>query len=159
MANLLKLYYVEGISRTDTPLFDNIENQRQYYSDRLVVTIPDSFYPPHYRNEISLVLGDYFTPSSASQMNYLSLEYLGRVYYYFIDSIEYKNEDIATLNVTMDVIQTYMFDINYHNARVKRETIKRWNGDYINRNYINEYIVHRTQCSLSFTIHLYPIAI
>ena len=138
MANLLKLYYVEGISRTDTPLFDNIENQRQYYEDRRVVTIPDSFYPPHYRNEISLVLGDYYIPTESSQINYLSLEYLGRVYYYFIDSIQYKNEEIATLNVTMDVIQTYMFDINYHNARVTRETIKRWNGDYINRNYIRE---------------------
>ena len=138
MANLLKLYYVEGISRTDTPLFDNIENQRQYYEDRRVVTIPDSFYPPHYRNEISLVLGDYYIPTESSQINYLSLEYLGRVYYYFIDSIDYKNEEIATLNVTMDVIQTYMFDINYHNARVTRETIKRWNGDYINRNYIRE---------------------
>lgn len=138
MANLLKLYYVEGISRTDTPLFDNIENQRQYYEYRRVVTIPDSFYPPHYRNEISLVLGDYYIPSESSQINYLSLEYLGRVYYYFIDSIDYKNEEIATLNVTMDVIQTYMFDINYHNARVTRETIKRWNGDYINRNYIRE---------------------
>lgn len=138
MGHLIKLYYVRGINRTDTPYFTTKIQQDNFFEDKRCNTIPDSFYPPHYRNTIDLAIGDIFISAESSQINYLSLEYLDSTYYYFIDKFTYINEDIVRLDITMDVIQTYMFDIRFHNARVSRETIKRWNGNLINREYIRE---------------------
>lgn len=34
----------------------------------------------------------------------------GRIYYYFINNIQYKNENTVTLDIELDVMQTYMFN-------------------------------------------------
>ena len=51
---MLKLMYVEGINFVDTPNFNSIEQQRQYFQDKVVIELTDDdyFYPPYYDNEI-----------------------------------------------------------------------------------------------------------
>lgn len=142
---MLKLYYVRGISRTDTPYFEDKVLQDLYFSKHEVKVFSEDsfFYPPHYRNTIDLDCDD-ITFNSA--VNYLSINYVHQVggektYYYFIDKIEYVSERIIRLHITMDTIQTYMFDINWINAKVNRRLINRWNNDNtINRKYIRNNI-------------------
>lgn len=145
----VKLYYIEGISRIDTPYFFSqgsqatLAKQQAYFETKRVLTLSTSFYPPHYMNEIKFDIGDVdFTDT----VNYLSLTFGDKDYYYFIDAIEYLNEAVIKLHVTMDVIQTYMFNIRVSNGIIERKFINRWYYDnasskwLINRNYIRENV-------------------
>lgn len=139
----VKLYYIEGISRSDTPYFftnngqATLARQASYFASKLVKTISTSFYPPHYENEIKFDTDD---ADFDDTVNYLSLNYNNKEYYYFIDAIEYVNETIIKLYVTMDVIQTYMFNIRIASGVIQRKFINRWNSEAINRNYLRENV-------------------
>lgn len=133
---MIKLYYVRGINRYDTPYFPNITAQEDYFEGKVISSL-DAWYPPHYDNTIRLTSDDI---SFNKQINYLSLEFNGKLYYYFIDDIRYIDEDTLEIDITMDVIQTYMFNIDWINSTVSRRLIDRWNGDAINRKYIREQL-------------------
>lgn len=45
----------------------------------------------------------------------------GKVYYYFITNVEYKNEDTVELTLELDVLQTYMFDFELLQCFVERQ--------------------------------------
>ena len=133
---MIKLYYVRGINRYDTPYFPNITAQEDYFEGKVYSSL-DAWYPPHYDNTIRLTSEDI---NFNKQINYLSLEFNGKLYYYFIDDIRYIDEDTLEIDITMDVIQTYMFNIDWINSTVSRRLIDRWEGDAINRKYIREQL-------------------
>ena len=133
---MIKLYYVRGINRYDTPYFPNITAQEDYFEGKVFSSL-DAWYPPHYDNTIRLTSDDI---NFNRQINYLSLEFNGKLYYYFIDDIRYIDEDTLEIDITMDVIQTYMFNIDWINSTVSRRLIDRWEGDAINRKYLREQL-------------------
>ena len=139
----INLYYVEGISRIDTPSFNTkthvgtIEDQEEFFLTKLVKSIDISFYPPHYQNSIKFDKDDL---EITDNINYLSLEYNGKAYYYFIDKIDYTSTGIITLEVSMDTIQTFMFDIYISSGLIRRKFINRWKYKY------GEYIINRDYC-------------
>lgn len=139
---MLSLYYVRGINRLDTPTFTNIARQEAYFSKKLVTQI-DSWYPPHYKNTIMFESVDL---NFNSKINYLSLTFNDKTYYYFIDDLRYINEDLIEVDITMDTIQTYMFDIQVDNLDLIKKSIQRWNVERpllkhkINRNFIRENV-------------------
>lgn len=135
---IINLYYVEGISVTDTPTFTHIDNQINYFKDRLIKSIETTYYPPHYNNKIRFSIDDI---NISDQVNYLSLNYNNKEYYYFIDSIHYINENVFELNISIDTIQSYMFNITILDGTIERMNIDRYNNDgTINRNYIRENV-------------------
>lgn len=139
---MLSLYYVRGINRLDTPTFTNIARQEAYFSKKLVTQI-DSWYPPHYKNTIMFESVDL---NFNSKINYLSLTFNDKTYYYFIDDLRYINEELIEVDITMDTIQTYMFDIQVDNLDLIKKSIQRWNVEKpllkhkINRNFIRENV-------------------
>lgn len=132
----INLYRVPNISRENTPHFTQRSQQGDYFANKLYKAIQASYYPPHYANTIT-VDSDDFEPNAG--VNYLSLRFNNKDYYYFIDSIEYINEDLYALHVTMDVVQTYFFNITL-GGLCDRRTIKRRIDNLINRNYIRENV-------------------
>ena len=133
---MIKFYYIGGITRFDTPYFLSIELQKQFFSSKLIGIMEDSYYPPHYRNQITVSSDEL---DFNTQIDYLSLEYNNKEYYYFIDDIEYgRNPNLIILHITMDTIQTYMFNIKFLSSEVSRKLINRWNGNEINRDYLRE---------------------
>ena len=155
----ITLYYIEGISRIDTPYFAtktsqaSISKQEEFFDNHIVAQVNMGYYPPHYRNSIrfdseDLVIND--------NVNYLSLDYQGKRYYYFIDSITYISESIIELDISMDVIQTFMFDIYISNGIIERKFINRWkysSGEWkINRSYIRENVSSNEYVYYSNTI-------
>ena len=131
---MYRFHFIEGISRTDTPLFNNLSEQNVYFNKNTMLQI-DEYYPPHYTNVIKCSVADI---NFNTRVNYVSLRHFDKWYYYFITSCNYVNEDIIEITINMDTFQTFMFDIEFHNARVSRKLIKRWNNGNINRNYIRE---------------------
>lgn len=149
---MYSFYYIRGISAMDTPYFSNIQAQQQYFAQHEVATI-DEIYPPHYQNTIKVSKDNL---DFNSQINYVSLEFNDKTYYYFIDSVRYINEDVMELSLTMDTIQTYMFDIIYNSATIERKLIHRYNGsNIINRNYIRENISHGNFVVQNYKRHSY----
>ena len=132
---MYRFHFIEGISRTDTPLFNNLSKQNVYFNKNTMLQI-DEYYPPHYTNVIKCSVADI---NFNTRVNYVSLRHLDKWYYYFITSCNYVNEDIIEITINMDTFQTFMFDIEYHNSRINRELIKRWNTNgTINREYLRE---------------------
>ena len=132
---MYKLYYIRGINRLDTPYFKTLQEQATYFESKKILEI-DYIYPPHYRDTIDFDITDL---DMKTQANYLGIEFNNKMYYYFIDNVVYINEEMVQITITMDVIQTYMFDIDYIHTDVARRTIDRWNDDgTINRNYLRE---------------------
>ena len=131
------LAYIEGISRIDTPYFTSGSEQETYFDNKVVETIETTFYPPHYHNAINVSSDECDINTS---INYLFFEYKNKRYYYFIDSITYSSESVITLNITMDYIQTYMFNIYIQNGIINRRFIDRFLGSRINRAYIRENV-------------------
>lgn len=134
----LELFFITGINSTDTMYFENEEKQKQYFENHnsRILLNDFSFYPPHYKNTITLTNNDV---DFKSKINYLRLTYNDKYYYYFIRNIIYVSEDVIKLEIEMDVIQTYMFNINFNYADIDRRLINRRSGvNVINRDYIRE---------------------
>ena len=137
---MIKLCYVRGISEVDTPWFDTKEAQTSYFDAHVIWADDTSYYPPYFMNTIRLSYDDIPFNDSSKKVNYCILEYDGKDYYYFIDSIDYVTDELVEVTIEMDTIQTYMFDMLISKPTIFRKAIQRWdvNKDTINRNYIRE---------------------
>lgn len=134
----MKLYYIAGISHTDTPLFSSKVEQEEFFN-RYVEASLDVFYPPYFTNKIEIPNSDVnYDDLLNYNINYLSIDFKDKTYYYFIRNVTYISEDVYQLDIEMDTIQTFMFDVSYHNARINRMSIPRWKNSLINRDYIRE---------------------
>lgn len=64
-------------------------------------------------------------------------------YYSFIDNYLYINDNAYDLYLTLDYIQTYMFDIKLSNTIVKQRTLPRYYRQFIKDNgYIDKYLYY-----------------
>ena len=136
---MITLMYIVGISRTDTPIFNNITSQEEWFNTNADnVRKVDTIFPPYYTNRIRLSDDDI---NFDSTYNYLILTFRNINYYYFIKDFNYINEGLIDIDIELDTIQTFMHNIIFHNARISRRTIKRYTDNTytkINRNYIRE---------------------
>lgn len=57
-------------------------------------------------------------------------EYIDNKWYYaFVTKVDYLTPNTARVFFTLDVMQTYLFDMQFNECYVKREHCKRWNSD------------------------------
>lgn len=62
------------------------------------------------------------TMEQAKAWNYLYFQNgVGKVYYYFINQIEYKNDSCIILHLELDVLQTYLFDMTLLPSFIERQ--------------------------------------
>ena len=87
----IRFYYIDGISEIDTPYFSTLQAQETYFNNHYVSSMDYAFFPPYYTNIIPVGSDDL---NFALNVNYLSFEYLGKTYYYFIENFEYVNENL-----------------------------------------------------------------
>ena len=135
----IRFCYVPGISRENTLSFSTKEDQISYFTSlQATKVITNTFYPPYYRNNIKVDTADIDLDDN---YNYVYFEYNNKYYFYFISNISYISEDVLSISITMDTIQTYFFDITLHSAVIRRKFIDRYDSyGNINRNYIRENV-------------------
>lgn len=134
--NAITLYFINGISRENTPYFASLAAQTAYFAGLTSKrSVTDSYYVPHYKDIIKLTSSDV---SIFDKFNYLSINFSNKNWYYFIDSITYISEDVFEIGISLDSIQTFMFDIDIHESIIQRKFIDRWDNGLINRAYIRE---------------------
>lgn len=128
-------YYIDGISEIDTPYFSTLRAQQVYFSNHFVARIEYAFFPPYYTNNIRVSSDEL---NFALNVNYLSFEFLGKTYYYFIESFDYINDNLIELHIVKDNIQTFFFNIKVNSGVIERKFIDRFENNSFNRNYIRE---------------------
>lgn len=137
----LDFIYVPGIDDSNLLRFTSIANRNAYMASKIVKSITYSFFPPKYSDAIKVDTTDI---NMNTVVNYLRFHWAGKYYYYFIDSTEYINEDVILINIRMDTIMTYYFDIKVNEGIIERKHISRFVEQgglwYINRNYIRENV-------------------
>ena len=138
----LNFALIPGINRIDTPYFASLQEQDDWFADRILVSINSAYYPPHYYNRIRVSEDEI---NATTSINYCWFVFNSRTYYYFITNITYINEGLFELSIELDEIQTYMFDIRIKSGIIERKFINRWyrnssNVWCINRNYIRENV-------------------
>ena len=97
--------------------FNDVWDQRAYFEGKVVKTFSSySYLRKTWTLQVAATMGDAWT------WNYLFFRNgdFGKVYYYFITNIEYKNNGMVELALELDVIQTYLFDFSFENCFVER---------------------------------------
>lgn len=97
--------------------FPDAETQFNFFVDR--AALRQSGYT-YLRRTWSIKIGADMETASAWSYLFFQNSTLGKVYYYFINSIEYINENTVELFLELDVMQTYLFDWNLLPSFVER---------------------------------------
>ena len=97
--------------------FDSAAAQQAYFAGKVVKTFPAYTY---IRNSWSIKVDT--TMEQARTWSYLYFRNgNGKTYYYFINNIEYINDNTVELFIEMDVMQTYLHEYTLHPCFVERE--------------------------------------
>ena len=107
---LLQFYNIPAISVSNEPYFASESDRNIKLGQYRVYSTVFAYYPPMYKNRIKF---DTSLLSLSHTFNYLSITVHSKTWYYFVDSIEYCNEKIYYINIVMDTVQTFYFDINF----------------------------------------------
>lgn len=98
--------------------FGNATAQQDYFAGKVVKTFPAYSYLRK-----SWPLQVQATMEQAKTWTYLYFHNgpTGKIYYYFITQVEYKNDNTVELTLEMDVLQTYLFDFELLDCFVERQ--------------------------------------
>lgn len=97
--------------------FADATAQREYFAGKVVKTFPAySYLRKTWPLQVQATLEE------ARSWSYLYFRNgTGKYYYYFINQVEYKNDNMVELTLEMDVIQTYLFDFQLRPCFVERQ--------------------------------------
>lgn len=97
--------------------FANKTAQQEYFAGKVVKTFPAYSYLRK-----SWPLQVEATMEQAKTWTYLYFQNgTGKMYYYFITQIQYKNDNTVELSLELDVLQTYLFDFELLDCFVERQ--------------------------------------
>ena len=115
---MYKLMQVKNISMVDTLEFFTVSDQNNFFNNISIGVTFNDYFPPFSKYKLKIDVND--LKDSNGQLipvNYCMLEsniptghspnYSYKRYYYFIDGIEYINEDVVSINLVMDTIQSF----------------------------------------------------
>lgn len=115
---LIQFYNIPAISVSNEPYFASESDRITKMSQYRVYSTVFAYYPPMYKNRIKF---DTSFLSLSHTFNYLSITANNKTWYYFVDSIDYCNEKIYYINIVMDTVQTFYFDINFKRFEKSRK--------------------------------------
>lgn len=118
------------INTTDTLYFANEDNQKAYFN---AITEKTTYENASFNGARSFRINVNYLEAINSKYNYMYYEYDNRTWYCFIDTYEYINDNTTAVNVTLDFIQTFMFDITWKSSRVASLT---WKQAHFENGYV-----------------------
>ena len=105
----------------NTLIFKTIQEQKNYFNS--IDKLP--FYNLYFvRTDKTITLDiKYNEALKYNYLYYINTDFDNKIWYCFITNIEYVNETTTKFYIETDVMQTFMFDINYNNVFIERETV------------------------------------
>ena len=112
----------------DTRWFDNRTQQDSYFNSRTTVHNMGG------QNSFQRIEGRYFVKVNKSiddlwGTNYLTFLNRNKRFYAFVTTMEYINDGLTHVYFEIDVLQTWLFEMNFKPSYVVREHRKLWNND------------------------------
>lgn len=95
-------------------LFDNRQQQETYFKNHIVQVITDCYYTDRYS---SMKIEGY---SEDVNFNYIAFYNGNRTYYAFVDSFRRIADNTTEIYFSIDVIQTYLFDVTFRQCFIER---------------------------------------
>lgn len=144
----------------DTPLhkdnkhqftFTNATKQLEYFTSKVKFTYNNSVYVR--KDQPISVNFNIETIRTCNYVFYQNASYTNKVFFAFIDKMEYVNDNTTNIFITTDVFQTYYFDIQYNTCFVEREHV---NDDTVGKHTLpegletGEYIINNQAKDTSF---------
>ena len=126
MANV-GLYNIPEIDITyeNIPWFKTESNQQNWMDNRLRRSVEAKISVDPTRT--SITISQPYREIESWNIDYVCiLDQSGKRLYYFVTDYEYKTTSATTLLLELDVMQTYMFDINFNPSFVERAHTNRW---------------------------------
>lgn len=104
-----------------TVLFMDKQEQQAFFRAREILTVPQNTYQRNTKNSFRVKAKvDELLEKGVNYCFWCNKEYSSKYYYAFVTSMEYVNPNVAIIYYELDLLQTYMFDINYHNSYIER---------------------------------------
>lgn len=105
------------------PWFKSTTTQGEYFRVRTLHVLDDYMY----QRKSNLVFNIDKTLNELDRVNYLlTFNDDGKKYFYFVINKEYVSDYVTKVYLQLDVIQTYMFDIQFNDCLIEREHCNRW---------------------------------
>lgn len=124
---IINLYKNTNLDNTyqHTVCFNNKNEQTSWFNTKLIGRYESNFKEDSYLSKM-LVEGDFFI---LENVDYASFTKNNKTYYYFINSVSFKTNSVVELDMEIDVIQTYLFDVDIKESFIVRSHVQRWNGE------------------------------
>lgn len=102
------------INHNHSLYFSSLSKQLEYFRSKQIFLINDCYY---HRKNRSIRVEKRF--DNLQFINYVvsQNDETGKYYFYFVYDREYTNDNITTLYLKLDVIQTYLFDMDYNTTQ------------------------------------------
>ena len=110
------------INTTDTLFFKNATAQKAYFNG---IKEKKTYGRASFNGSRSFRIPVNYLEAVNTRYNYMYYTYADRVWYCFIDNYSYVNDTCCDVNVTLDFIQTFMFDITWKSSRIASFTWKK----------------------------------
>lgn len=103
--------------------FNSHNEQLSYFREKTIFLLDDSMYQR--KNENVIIVDK--SLNELKNCNYLiAINEDNTKYFYFIMDKNYNNDYSTSLNLKLDLIQTYLFDIQFSDGLIDRQHVKRW---------------------------------
>lgn len=107
--------------------FDNVASQTEYFNSLQQVAVLKCTYQRDTGGIKVPYSRDYML--KYDYMSFVNTAFSDKVFYCFIDSITYLSPNSCLVNFTVDVYQTFLFDVQFRPSYIERQHCKRWNAD------------------------------
>lgn len=109
-------------------LFNSLEEQQNYFNS----VEKKAFLNSSYVKESVGTIKVNANKEELLKYNYMSFKnslYGNKVFYAFITGVAYSNPNVSYVSFSIDVWQTWCFDITFRESFIERKHCKRWNSD------------------------------
>lgn len=129
MLGTCKLYKLK-LTMNDTMYFSDVDQQKDFFEGQPHLTLNNV----SFNGSRDFRINQNYLNLLSNEYNYCSFEFNNYTQYFYINDFVYINDNTTAVDVTIDTIQTFMFDIipNVKDSVVKNLTLK--NSDF------NKYI-------------------
>ena len=129
---MIKLYKNVDFDNTYTHTLYTGAKNTTYFSSRLVVHFDDTIF---LRKNFEVRVNLSYEYCCNAGINYCIVNNGDKDYYYFVIAKQYINDEVTALTLELDVLQTYLLDVNFKKCFVEREHTT---NDSIGANLIDE---------------------
>ena len=132
------------VSYTHQYYFSQEEDQDDFFTSKVFMTLENGTYQ---RKNINSIQVPYQADAIASckYLRWQNRNYSQKWYYAFVTSIDYVNPGVSQINYTLDVYQTYLFEMQWKQSFVERKHTQRYNNGQPVVNTLDEGLDYGTE--------------